>query len=583
MLAALTSAAMPSIAVAGVRDSEQSNATDESYGIAQAVVQDAAGKLYDVLTCDTDKGRARLRSRVHAAQTLEFAKDPGGLGFGLDRVLAFEPGEDDQSVTGSNAVVVAVHHDGESRPLGLLTLDDCSSVGTAIGAIHRLRPGFLKENRYPVFTTGQIRAQLTSWIKRLQQAGHIPAEITGSWSRILETEGLWSFSTCPVHGGFSDGDFLFSGSAITAVTNWQDMQVNDPARDLAWVFSKLDEGHRNAVISAYGRMLGARLDDLIMLRANLWLQMEQVGEFIQALNAADNMKIMQFKAQVERLAHQLSDVTRHTARPSGVSSGIGRSASEQGPSTITVGTLLGESDRRGAAPRQNSLAGAGAAPTVADVPAGARPDAPENRASSSGSLPDDDATGESDRTGSSQIAQSFAPDPDSTADRPVQRARDGGDRPSSSATIALAMLDEESIASQDATGQTRIPHVAHQYVSVRNPHGQTPGMANPDATASASRERAADARDADPATVLIPLLEREERAIRDAQAGLDEYKAVHHVDRSGVIAPQDADQHDDDRDAAAPRRHDDAPGGDDTNETAPTTPSTPSTPSTPKA
>ncbi|MEE8757332.1 MAG: phosphotransferase, partial [Bifidobacterium sp.] len=380
MLAALTSAAMPSIAVAGVRDSEQSNATDESYGIAQAVVQDAAGKLYDVLTCDTDKGRARLRSRVHAAQTLEFAKDPGGLGFGLDRVLAFEPGEDDQSVTGSNAVVVAVHHDGESRLLGLLTLDDCSSVGTAIGAIHRLRPGFLKENRYPVFTTGQIRAQLTSWIKRLQQAGHIPAEITGSWSRILETEGLWSFSTCPVHGGFSDGDFLFSGSAITAVTNWQDMQVNDPARDLAWVFSKLDEGHRNAVISAYGRMLGARLDDLIMLRANLWLQMEQVGEFIQALNAADNMKIMQFKAQVERLAHQLSDVTRHTARPSGVSSGIGRSASEQGPSTITVGTLLGESDRRGAAPRQNSLAGAGAAPTVADVPAGARPDAPENRA-----------------------------------------------------------------------------------------------------------------------------------------------------------------------------------------------------------
>ena len=58
-----------------------------------------------------------------------------------------------------------------------------------------------------------------------------------------------------VHGGFSDGDFLFSGSTITTVTNWQDMQVNDPARDLAWIFGKLDESHRNAVLSAYGRMM----------------------------------------------------------------------------------------------------------------------------------------------------------------------------------------------------------------------------------------------------------------------------------------------------------------------------------------
>ena len=58
-----------------------------------------------------------------------------------------------------------------------------------------------------------------------------------------------------------------------------------------------------------GRMLGNRLDDLIMLRANLWLQMEQVGDFISALNQADSVKIMQFKAQVERLAHQLGMLT----------------------------------------------------------------------------------------------------------------------------------------------------------------------------------------------------------------------------------------------------------------------------------
>ena len=97
---------------------------------------------------------------------------------------------------------------------------------------------FLANAKYPVVTTGQIRSQLTAWIRRLRSAGHVPQEITDSWARIMDTEGLWSFSTCTVHGGFSDGDFLFSGSTITTVTNWQDMQVNDPARDLAWIFGK---------------------------------------------------------------------------------------------------------------------------------------------------------------------------------------------------------------------------------------------------------------------------------------------------------------------------------------------------------
>ena len=295
MMAALTSAAMPNAAIAGARASEQTNPTDEGYGVDHAVVQDAAGKLYDVFASNTPEGRKRLAGRVRAAQTLSQARELGGLGFAVDSIVAFSNGDLKHSATGDTSVLVATHHVGQARPLELLTLDDCSSVGTALGAIHRLRPDFLQEAGYPTFVTGQIRAQLTAWIKRLRQAGHVPQEITTSWANILETDGLWSFSTCPVHGGLRDGDVLFSGSSITAVTNWQDMQVNDPARDLAWIFAKLDENHRNALLSAYGRMLGNRLDDLIMLRANLWLQMEQVGDFISALNKADNAKIMQFK------------------------------------------------------------------------------------------------------------------------------------------------------------------------------------------------------------------------------------------------------------------------------------------------
>lgn len=71
MIAALTSAAMPNAAIAGARASEQTNPTDEGYGVDHAVVQDAAGKLYDVFASNTPEGRKRpCRSRARCADAL---------------------------------------------------------------------------------------------------------------------------------------------------------------------------------------------------------------------------------------------------------------------------------------------------------------------------------------------------------------------------------------------------------------------------------------------------------------------------------------------------------------------------------
>lgn len=524
MLAALTSAVLPNLAVAGVRESSQPSATDEAKGIDQAVVQDASGKLYDVYATDTKEGRTRLMRRVQAAQTLANAREPGGLGFDLDRVIAFVPGDapqpgqtataqavsqpasqnaDRPGPTGETAVMVAVHREGQARSLDLLTLDDCASVGTALGAIHRLPTAFLSDAKYPVFTTGQIRSQLTAWIKRLRAAGHVPQEITNSWGRIIETEGLWSFSTCMVHGGFSDGDFLFSGSAIAAVTNWQDMQVNDPARDLAWIFGKLDESHRNAVLSAYGRMMGSRLDDLIMLRANLWLQMEQVGDFIQALNRADNDRIMQFKAQVERLAHQLGVMNRDTA-PAAATQSAGGTAKAASPSTITVGTLLQEDGRHYDEVDDNT----------------------NETAEPSDETPDPD------RTGSAEIIA--AGDADVT---PVVPAND-------STAVNDSTVEEDQTAGNPVhtgTTQPQPTNAASSNSSVTITLKELIEMSDNE-TSPVTSEAAEDGDDtndhlpqSNAETTVIPLLEREEKALRDARAGLDGY------DDEGNPLPDDQD------------------------------------------
>lgn len=342
-LAALASAAMPNVPVTGARDCDQISQEDQSRGISCALIQDSTGNLYDVWAADTDSGKQRLDARVKAAKALEDAKEMGAMGFGVERILAYQPGLSQDSPTGMVSVAVMKHRPGRIRPLHLLTVNECNAAGTAIGAIHRVRSDFLEKHHYPTFTTAQIFSQLQGWIRRLRQDGHVPEEITDSWASIIETEGLWSFNTCTVHGGFANGDLLYSDSGLSAVYGWQDMQVNDPARDLAWIFAKLDGSRRNAVIASYGRMMGSRLDDLIMLRANLWLQMEQVGEFIRALDRADNEQIIQFKAQVERLAQELNDHEHHLHKSQGRTQASPDNGAD--PSTITVGTLLDGQNR----------------------------------------------------------------------------------------------------------------------------------------------------------------------------------------------------------------------------------------------
>ncbi|WP_064347241.1 phosphotransferase [Gardnerella vaginalis] len=549
---------MPEVQFAGTRQSEQVNTTDTAAGISHAVVQDVSGRLYDVFISAESKGRKRLHDRARAAWTLQHSKDLAALGFAYDTMLTFVPGKrenTEQNTDNAQAVstqqpmrnmsslvinkdddatvLICEHLEGSARDLRLLTTEDCTNVGTAIGAIHRLHTTFVTRGKYPAFTTGQIRAQLTSWIKRLRQAGHIPTEITDSWSRVLETEGLWSFETCPVHGGFVDGDILFTGSTITAVTNWQNMQINDPARDLAWIFAKLNEQRRNAVLSAYGRMMGSRLDSLIMLRANLWLQMEQVGDFIQALQRADTTSIMRFKAQVERLAHELTRISNAQSVKNG-------HHNNNPASTITVGSLL-ENDNT----QSRQIAHNGTAHTVNTT----------NHTHNMTNTDTSDETHERDITIEGDSTHSNRQDVtneheitanDSTHEHTVQYT---GTYTSSAHLEKKAQLADDTATQVITHVTTQTQHetaetIAQKTTGIEHNNGDThtESTNNTDDSEHAMINNASESQsiaytksesdheaestvstnvDNDkPETVIIPLLEREERAMRDAQADL---------------------------------------------------------------
>lgn len=327
-IAALASAAMPELSVATTRGSEQFITCGDKKDITTAVITSIEGVEYDVSVASSAEGSKILKDRAKAAYVLTHSKTPVGFSFALEDYKLFVPSNaTGAGVTGENAVYITPHNDGNAIVLRNLTSDQCAAAGSAIAAFHRLRTSFLTAAHYRGYTSEQIHKQLTVWISTLENAGHIPSEIIDNWKAIIATEGLWNFQSCPVHGGFNDGDIIFTSNSVTALLHFENMQISDPARDLAWIFTQLDKPRRNAFISAYSRVMGTRLDNMIWLRAGLWTQMEQVGEYMRALTHGDTAKILAFKSQVNSLAHQIA---RNNPQRS----------SQEKKTTLTVGDLL---------------------------------------------------------------------------------------------------------------------------------------------------------------------------------------------------------------------------------------------------
>lgn len=327
-MAALASDAMPELSVAAVHDVMFAGYEGDPF--ERAVILDARGEEYDIAVTDDERIGVLLGTRARNASALARAKESGSLGYRVEHVVAYRQGRP--------SVLVCAHLDGEPLAMGRLTVSQCSAVGTAIGALHRMDPSFLREEGFPVHANDRIRMQFAAWIDHLRRDRRVPEQITDRWHQLAGMAELWEFASVPVHGGFGDGDFMFGPQGIEAMLNWERLQVNDPARDLAWLFTGvLEPAQQDAVLSAYGRLMGSRMDSRIVTRAKLWIQMETVGDFVKALEDADSARIHELKERVDELAAELAPIRPEPTADGGRQP---RHVHDGDGNTVTVGTLL---------------------------------------------------------------------------------------------------------------------------------------------------------------------------------------------------------------------------------------------------
>lgn len=332
ILAALASAIAPNLSVVAVHDAPNLNDTGLRKSIETSVALDADGTEYDIAVAGNAAAGKVLRRRALAAKLLERAQETQGLNIRLEKAVA--TGDVD-----GLPVTITRHLEGTPLRFDELDIAQCASLGTAIATVHLLETDFLLDAGYPRFTADGIRSDLAAWVTRLDSSPEVPLAIVDRWKQLVSIDALWQFAPVVIHGDFQPNDILFRDDSVRAIRYWENIQVSDPARDFTWAYEDwVSDQQRDAILSAYGRMMGSRMDARIVPRARLWRQMDIVRELLQALDLADRAWIRSARERVEKLASILNPVIPVTSKSEPVP------ARGEESSTITVGTLLADAD-----------------------------------------------------------------------------------------------------------------------------------------------------------------------------------------------------------------------------------------------
>lgn len=343
-LAALASAVAPDLPIVSVSLTDDLPRTDEGKDIVTGILLTQNGDSYDISVGLDEQACALLRKRAAAASSIH----PSGellrrLGFQLERTVHTGDAKTDN---GLKTVLITLQLEGFPRPFESLDTSLCASLGAAIAKIHCLKPDKLMEFGYQTFSGSAIREELKAWMDHLTIERDIPRSILNRWDQLITVDALWDFRASLVHGDYRPNDVLFLDSGVSAIRNWERLQISDPARDFAWLFEdSISDAQRDAVLSEYGRVMGSHMDSRIVPRARLWRQMNIVTDFLRSLDSMDRVWIDEARVRVENLASILTPVTAVTPDNSVNASRASQedAAKEDANSTVTVGTLLGKS------------------------------------------------------------------------------------------------------------------------------------------------------------------------------------------------------------------------------------------------
>ena len=107
------------------------------------------------------------------------------------------------------------------------------------------------------------------------------------WESLLDDTSVWDFSPTVVHGDLVAERLVVTGEEVTAVLDWDELHVGDPAQDLAWLAVGAEPETVEEVLTAYRASRHGAVDDDLLRRAVLHGEMALVRWLLHGVAAGD--------------------------------------------------------------------------------------------------------------------------------------------------------------------------------------------------------------------------------------------------------------------------------------------------------
>lgn len=241
-LAALATQAIPGL------DARQVAPLEENVeGFESALVIDAEARHWVVRAPLTAAAGAALEAEIAFLTALTPFIDRGDLPFLVPRVSGTAPLSD--------AGRALVHPELPGHPIAMERLTPgptlAAALGRALAAIHELPVDVVESTGHPVYTAQEYRERRLSEVDEAAATGLVPPSLLKRWEERLEDVSLWRFIPTVVHGALAADSILTQAGNVSAVRDFSEVKVADPADDLAWVLAAAPADCIDSIMEAY--------------------------------------------------------------------------------------------------------------------------------------------------------------------------------------------------------------------------------------------------------------------------------------------------------------------------------------------
>lgn len=244
---ALTLAALSTDAVAGLDIHAARPIGSPDGDFDTALLTDGEHRRWVIRSPRTDAAGASLEAEMALLQALAPAVDDGSLAFAVPRPAGFAALPE-----GGRAVV---YPQLPGRPLDVGRLRPgpglAAALGRVIGSLHELPTALVEGLGLPSYSASEFRERLLAEVDEAAKTGRVPARLLRRWESQLENVAMWRFRPTVVHGDLSAEHVLVEHDAVTAILDWGECQVADPADDLSWLLVTAPPEAVESILEAY--------------------------------------------------------------------------------------------------------------------------------------------------------------------------------------------------------------------------------------------------------------------------------------------------------------------------------------------